>query len=136
MNDKPTIDSPISTEQIDALLPFLTFFESKDPFYGEYHISPGQLGYFVESKSVSAFIKALYDHEWIVPFDWEPWWKEAQRFVESPETLSNADAGTIRILLTIHVRMDRFCEGHLATVMKNGHILALLRRLKEVRKEG
>jgi hypothetical protein len=36
-------------------------------------------------------------------------------------------------LITIHVRKERFCEGHLPAVVKCGHMAALLRRLKELR---
>jgi hypothetical protein len=79
------------------------------------------------------FVKALYDHGWAVPFDWPGWQEEVERLVESPEGVTDADAATIRRLLTLHVRKDRFCEGHLAEMLENGHILALLRRLREIR---
>jgi hypothetical protein len=36
-------------------------------------------------------------------------------------------------LLTTHSRKDRFCEGHLAAMFENGHIVALLRRLRELK---
>lgn len=36
-------------------------------------------------------------------------------------------------LLTTHVRKERFCSGHLAGMIENGHILALLKRLAAIR---
>jgi arylsulfatase A-like enzyme len=75
---------------------------------------------------------ALHDHGWIEAFDWVAWQDEAAKYVASPELLASADAETIRKLLTKHVRKDRECQGHLAEQFENGHILALLRRLKEI----
>jgi hypothetical protein len=39
----------------------------------------------------------------------------------------------VRKLLTTHIRADRFIEGHLAGVLENGHIVAVLRRLRTIR---
>lgn len=36
-------------------------------------------------------------------------------------------------LFTTHIRADRFCEGHLAAMFENGHIVTLLRWLKQLR---
>ena len=44
-----------------------------------------------------------------------------------------ADSEPILKLLTTHVRKERFCEGHLAAMFEDGHIVALLRRLKVIR---
>jgi len=35
-------------------------------------------------------------------------------------------------LLTIHVRKERFCEGHLACVCESGHIVSVLKKLKQL----
>jgi hypothetical protein len=43
---------------------------------------------------------------------------------------------TLRKLLTTHVRADRFVEGHLAGVLESGHMLAILRRLKDIRQQS
>ena len=32
-----------------------------------------------------------------------------------------------------HIHKDRFCEGHLAAMFENGHVVTLLRRLKAIR---
>ena len=57
----------------------------------------------------------------------------AVEYVDLQEKIDSADVVTLKKLFTTHVRKDRFCEGHLATMFENGHIVALLRRLKEIR---
>jgi hypothetical protein len=53
--------------------------------------------------------------------------------VSKPGALETANLLTLRKLLTVHVRKDRFVEGHLARMLECGHITAILRRLREVR---
>jgi len=36
--------------------------------------------------------------------------------------LERADLETIRKLLTLHVRKERFCEGHLLGMFESGHL--------------
>lgn len=127
------IEPPVTAAQIDALLPFLSDFEAEGYSYGEWRSAEGGLGDYADSDEVRVFVQVLYRHGWIVPFDWPSWQDEAERLVGSPEELAEVDAATIRRLLTVHVRKDRFCEGHLAEVLESGHILALLRRLREIR---
>ena len=123
----------ITSEHIDALLPFLAVFEADGFRFGEWNASAGQFSFFSFGEQAGAFHEALYEHGWVVPFDWPRWQSVAEGYVNSPESLSQADAETIRRLLTLHVRKDRFCEGHLAAMFESGHITALLRRLAEIR---
>jgi hypothetical protein len=37
--------------------------------------------------------------------------------------------------LTLHIRRDRFFEGHLANMIADGHIAAILRRMAAIRTE-
>ncbi len=64
---------------------------------------------------------------------WGEWQDVAEEYVDSPEKIKSADVVTVQELFTTHVRKDRFCEGHLVSMFENGHIVALLRRLKEIR---
>ena len=123
----------IKTDAIDALLGFLPAFEAADGSPGEWRAEPGQLPYFCPDDTLVDFVQALYRHDWVVPFDWPAWREEADRFVSSPGLLASADLDVVRKLLTTHVRQDRFCEGHLAEMVRSGHIAALLRRLRELR---
>ena len=118
---------------IDALLPFLPTFESDRFRAGEWHVEEGVMPFFSPDEEVGRFVEALYEHGWVVPFDWPAWREEAERYVGSPESVAGADLDTIRRLLTTHVRQDRFCDGHLAEMIRNGHVAVVLRRLQELR---
>ena len=125
---------PITAKRIDAILPFLDAFESMAIKRGESSIASSVTSY-EGSESVEAFVLALYSEGWIEQFDWEKWQETAAQYVDSPDLLASIDAETIRKLLTTHVRKDQSYEGHLAAMFENGHIVALLRRLKEIRAE-
>lgn len=85
--------------------------------------------WFEFSDAVSEFQQALYDNGWVAPsFDWGEWQDAAREYVERPEKIGSADAAVVQNLLTTHVRKERFCEGHLAAMFENGHVVALLRR--------
>jgi hypothetical protein len=124
----------ITARQIDAILPFLERFSAKGFSAGTMKIESGVMPFFDSDESVTQFVQALYDNGWVTPaFDWTEWQESAQEFVESPQKVEYADAATILKLFTTHVRADRFCEGHLAAMFENGHVVALLRRLKVIR---
>ena len=79
-------------------------------------------------------MQILYANDWVTPeVDWVQWQDVAVEYVDLQEKIDSADIVTLKKLFTTHVRKDRFCEGHLATMFENGHIVALLRRLKEIR---
>lgn len=114
--------SPTS-KQIDALLPFLERFEADGFSPGEWDDSSGQLPYFVYEDVVAEFQQALYENGWITPdFDWTEWQESADNYVESPTKIESVDAEIVRRLFTTHVRKERFCEGHLATMFQSGYI--------------
>jgi hypothetical protein len=127
---------PITAQQIDALLPFLDRFAAADFSAGSWNAPDGQLPWFSFSEVAADFQRALYDNGWVTPaFNWTAWQQSARRFVDSPRKIERADATTIQKLFTTHVRAERFCEGHLAAMFENGHIAALLRRLKAIREQ-
>ena len=110
--------SLVEREQFDAILPFLDKFEESG---------------FSEAVEID-FVQILYANDWVTPeVDWVQWQDVAVEYVDLPEKINSADVVTIKKLFTTHVRKDRFCEGHLNEMFKNGHIVALLRRLKEIR---
>ena len=125
----------IGTRQIDAILRFLPIFEGEGYKFGEWVARAGQFPCYSYSDEVQEFVKTLYEHDMIVPLDWAHWHKRAQQYQKDRTSVESADLATIRRLLTAHVRADRFTEGHLAAVLKSGHITAMLRRLKEIRDE-
>jgi hypothetical protein len=87
----------------------------------------------VPAPAVEALRTALYEHRMTLVFDWPEWQDEAQRYTDDPEALATADLEVLRKLLTLHLRKDRFCEGHFAGAVAAGHIPAILRRLRAVR---
>jgi hypothetical protein len=120
--------------QIDAILPFLGRFEAAGFSAGKWNSSPSMFPCFDFDESVVQFEQALYDHGWISKsFDWGEWQDTAIEYVEAPDKINSADVDTIQKLFTTHVRKERFCEGHLAAMFENGHIVALLRRLRDLR---
>jgi len=126
----------VTPSKIDALMPFLKKFEE----CGFADSTPRtDATIFPDIKfedTVNRFTRALYQNDWIASdFNWTKWQETAQRYVECRDMVGSADTLTIQKLLTTHVRKDRFCEGHLASLIKNGHILGLLLRLKELRLE-
>lgn len=129
------MSNQITVEQIDAVLPFLEVFETPGFSPGEMHIEEGRFPWFEESEDVIRFVEEVYENNLFVQFDWSSWQEEAEKYFESPEGLSSANLDTIRKLLTTHVRKDRFCEGHLAAMFESGHIVAILRRLQDIRRE-
>jgi len=123
----------ISIQQIDAILEYLPLFDREDFQPGQWVEREGQLPCFAFSTEVERFMHALYQQNFIFPFDWKSRSEEAKRYQSDPEALGASDLLTLRKLLTAHVRADRFVEGHLAGLFQNGHVTAILRRLKHVR---
>jgi hypothetical protein len=114
---------------IDAVLAYLPILESPGFVFGEVVAPPGQWGYAAMAPEVDAFVQALYDNGFVEPFEWSRIQDEAVGYFEHPERLATVDLETIRNLLTLHVRKERFCDGHLLEMLKAGHIQAILRRL-------
>jgi hypothetical protein len=94
-----------------------------------------QMPYFDYVPDVSSLITALYQRNITLVFDWGAWQYEARRFLDE-DALKTASLEEVRRLLTLHVRKDRFVEGHLGGMVRCGHIAALLRRLGELAAAG
>ena len=123
----------ISAAQMDKVLAFLPSFEKPGAAFGEWQTPAGQFPYYSYSAEVSRFMAALYKENFVIHFAWPSWKETAEGYMDRPETLAEADLLTLRKLLTTHVRNDRFVEGHMAGMLVNGHITAILRRLQAIR---
>jgi hypothetical protein len=127
----------ITGEGIERVLAFLPIFE---PGYQDelYTWTPSRkradgtwnMPYVTYSPELLNFLGALGFAGFIQPYDWMSWQEEASRYVSEPDLLKDADLDTLRKLITLHVRRDRFVEGHLSEMIENGHIRAILYRLK------
>ena len=94
-------------------------------------VSPsGQFPYARLASEVDGLIQALYDNGWVEPFDWSEFQDEAIGYFENPSRLETAGLETIRKVLTLHVRKDRFCDGHFLEMLEARQIQAILRRLE------
>ncbi len=130
---KTDADYNPSPEQIDAVLAFIPAFEREDFVPPSVETRPGQLPNHDFSEALSRFHSAVYDSGFVFSFDWPAWQDEARRYYDQPELLRRADLQVIRKLITVHVRKERFCEGHLPAAVESGHMAAVLHRLKQLR---
>lgn len=128
----PESEAP-EASQIAALLAFLPEFEAPGFCPGGV-IPEDEDGYQDEGfvKLVSRFMDACYKNGFVVKFNWEGWGAEAAAYESDPARLQAADLSQLRRLLTWHIRQNRFAKGHLAGMIANGRIPAILRRLKEI----
>jgi hypothetical protein len=125
-------DAPaITRENIDAIVRFLPTFEAEGCEFGKV------AGFYCDfSPEVDEFQHALYEHNWIVGFDWSHWVRaEGAPYVRSVDAINEADIDVLRKLLTAFVRQERFCAGSLLGAFESGYITAILQRLKQVGEE-
>jgi uncharacterized protein DUF6508 len=112
-----------------AVLAFLPVFEqpgfSPGQWEGEYFSA-----FYSYYPEVLRFLETLDSAGVIYGFDWPAWQREAERYMREPSVLARARLPTLRKLLTLHARKDRFCEGHFAAVLESGHIIAILKRVE------
>jgi len=123
----------LTIKNMDAVLAYLPYFENtKNVFFTT---SDAWVDPYDFSPTVLDFIETLHEESFIGLYDLDKWQDEAVRYIEDPALLDKADLETIRKLLTLHVRKDRLCGGHLADMIACGQILAILQRLKAIRDE-
>jgi hypothetical protein len=125
MNTDTNFDLP-TAKQIDAILKFRSLFEP-----GAARGSPSVR----LTDRAGHFLEALRGNGFVTEFNWEDWEDESLTYLDLPGKIFSADLAAIQRLFTFHVRKDRFCEGHFASMLKNGHIVLLLRCLAVIRLE-
>jgi hypothetical protein len=129
----PRDPTPDGLAKVVAMLPDIERLQGAPVEWGGGPQPDGstQLGYAVLAPAAERLRMALYDHDVILHgFAWMKW-KEADRFLD-PANLASATLLDLRRLFTYHVRQDRFVEGHFGSVIANGQIAALLRRLAQL----
>ncbi len=131
---------PLTKENVQKVTVYIPYFENTDHdfFFRETYRKEETLTIYpcFYSKEVDSFIETLYNQNIIYPFDWPAWQEQAEKYFKDPNLLEQAGLDTLRRLLTIHLRKERFCEGHLGAVIKSGHILKILKRLKVILENG
>ena len=86
--------------------------------------------YFEYSEAVLAFIREMYELEWVHSLDWMAWagTAEGQRLSSAPEAIATASEADLAKVLTTILRSDRFNEGALASAIEGGFVVAVARR--------
>jgi len=130
----------INREGVERLIFLIPEMEKYHGFWGEHDItSDGNtvfLGAYEFSDITGRVHSCINSSGLIYPFDWKDWQEEAARICNDPELMEKADLITLRKLLSLHVRMDRFCEGHFAAMCEAGVILLIMKRLKSLYEDG
>jgi hypothetical protein len=110
---------------IDELLTFLPIFEQPEgPFVLEYTPYPQY------APEVQAFFSLAGGTFWS-DFGYDP--KTAYAMLEDDEQVRTATLEQIKTMLTACVRGERFCDGFWASMLEEGKIVKLLRRLQVLR---
>jgi O-acetyl-ADP-ribose deacetylase len=131
--------SEVPQEGIRRLLSFLPFFKNCDE--EDFGVGPklkreGEGVIRLESSALSPraseFVAACYNEHFVQSFDWGEWSSGNRKALASDAFINSADLATIIKMLTTHIRAGRFCDGHLLSVMKDGTILKILRRLGDI----
>lgn len=76
------------------------------------------------------FFTALHTSNFVIVFDYNDWLSNNPVDLDSQEFLDNADLETLQKLVTAHVRINRFSEGHLEKLMQEGYFVRVLERLE------
>lgn len=133
------VNALVSPEDLDPVLAFLPQLEALIPkriWSKELKVSVDGDTVSIErgeyNPTVKQFQRALYDHGCIRDFDWGTWQPKAVRIFENPGLIQKAQMRTCIKLLTLHIRRERFVDGHLAEMLRSGHITAILRRMGEL----
>lgn len=133
-DDALTVDD---LEAVAALLPDVERAAARETVWkGGERLPDGavQMPYVEHAPELRRLLEALGARHVTYVFDWPAWAGDARR-LEEPAALATASLDEVRRLLTLHVRADRFDEGHLAGVLRAGHLSAILRRLAAIAAE-
>jgi hypothetical protein len=131
---------PVDTDlrgRLKAVTAFLPIFEAITPddfahLVGSSETGPRPvIGHLEYHPAVYEFTEVCYANGLVLGFDWGAWSYRARRYMENPNLVKAASLETCLKLLTTHLRAERFCDGHLAEVLRSGHITAVLRRFQQ-----
>jgi hypothetical protein len=70
---------------------------------------------------------------WWCDYDYAP--ERAGELVRDDAAVASASLAEIRTMLTFCARGERFCDGHWGSMIREGRIAAILRRLGQLRDE-
>jgi len=134
--DSWSLDDPLTTDDLDALLSFLPTFDAEGFRFATFRRSEGNsIGGWDYGPEAIAFIEAAYAHGFVCSFAWPAWAStDGRRIMENTREIERVDLATLRRLFTTWIRGDRFCDGALATVYESGAVRCALDRLEVLRR--
>jgi Family of unknown function (DUF6508) len=129
----------IQMRDVDAILSFLPRFRDLDPTqacirWPGFRVEDNQL-ILDRGKNhplVIEFLAALYEHGFVRDYNWPAWRSKGMRYYKDPAILQRATLKACIKLLTMHARIEHFVDGHLGSMVRAGHIKAILHRLSKV----
>lgn len=119
------MSAAITETMLDAVLKFKPDYKLRSD-----ESSSGQAAW---RESLGIFLAVLHRSRFLLDFDWMHTFDRA-----SGRKLLEKDVGLLtlaelRKVLTYHVRMDKFCRGHLDELVQNGSFEGMVRRLGELK---
>lgn len=134
--DRQMNAEPVTRRDIDELLAFLPALEIPGREFTETWRTRDVLGggpifpHPVYHEDVLAFFAAAGRSCWS-DYQYRP--ESSREMLQDDQLVRSADLAQIKTMLTYCVRGERFCDGHWEALLKSGRIVALLRRLAELR---
>ena len=118
----------LSKENLDRVLAYLPYFQ--DEKTEKFQMSAVSMaGPYLYEEKVVKFLKALYEEDIVIDFDWHGWGQEAIRYFTDKELIETAELETIQKLFTTIARAEKITSGVLAEMITKGVILDVLTRL-------
>ena len=140
--DPSTVNlSKVTRQGIARLVGFLPGLTPEENTETQFGLPPGahQTGansFEIDPSTLSdvptEFIQACYDEGFVQPFDWMSWHSTQPAELRPDASFDDAELSTIIKLLTLHIRADRFGDGHFLVALRNGTISKILRQLAEL----
>lgn len=138
--EKVRIDlEPITRDRVDELLQFLPQFEHpSEKLDPEWHGQSNQgdvltLPHPTYPPAVTEFFEMAGRSCWS-DYGYDP--AAAEKLIHSDTAIESASLAQIRTMITFCVRGERFCAGHWGAMIFEGRIVAILRRLQQLRREA
>jgi hypothetical protein len=125
-----------SKENIRNLLEYL-------PVFSVSGYSPGEPRYEKKRNSVTlwpycyndavrGFMNSCYNEGFIYSYDWAEYSKKAKEIEGRKPSYDGASLFELCKILTGHMRNERFCDGHIASIIEDGTMIALLESLEQI----
>lgn len=119
-------ESLVTQSDADRLLAFLTVFSEPDYEFIKEHISCHP----IYTNAVMQFFGIVSMEPWIVD-QYDP--EQEQEHIETFGYIDKASIAELRLLLTYINRGERFCDGFWGSHIRNGNLVAILKRLGDLR---